>query len=136
MNKFITIILAIYSTFTFSDDFGCSKAVNSIEINYCAGVELENAEREMDAYLIKSKEHNSHDAELIKSIEDAQKAWLSYSDAHCESIYTKWREGAIRGAMHLSCKTKSTKMRTHEIWLNFLTYMDSTQLVLPEPKLN
>ncbi|PKG39136.1 lysozyme inhibitor LprI family protein [Psychromonas sp. Urea-02u-13] len=135
MNKFIILIFAIYSTFALSDNVDCTKAINTIEINYCAGVKLVNAEQEMNVYLAKSKEHNSYDAELIKSIEVAQKAWLLYAEAHCSSIYTMWREGTIRGVMHLSCQTKATKMRTHEIWSNFLTYMDSTPPVLPEPKL-
>jgi len=135
MTKFITLFFAIYSTFALSDEVDCTKAINTIEINYCAGVELQNAEHEMKAYLTKSKEHNSYDPELIKSIEVAQKAWLLYAGAHCDSIYTMWREGTIRGGMHLSCKTKITRMRTHEIWANFLTYMDSTPPVLPEPTL-
>ncbi|SFD51425.1 lysozyme inhibitor LprI family protein [Pseudoalteromonas denitrificans] len=135
MNKFIILIFAIYSTYALSDDIDCTKAINTIEINYCAGVELKNAKRQMEAYLTKSKEHNSYDLELIKSIEVAQEAWSLYTDAHCDSIYTMWREGTIRGVMHLSCKTKLTKARTHEIWTNFLTYMDSTPPVLPEPKL-
>lgn len=118
-----------------SDDFDCNKAITTIDINYCAGVDLRNSELEMATYLTKSKEHNSYDSELIKSIDIAQKSWSLYAEAHCDSIYTMWREGTIRGVMHLSCKTKITKLRTHEIWENFLTYMDSTPPVLPEPEL-
>ena len=50
-----------------------------------------------------------------------------------DSVYTQWRDGAIRGIMAISCKTKLTKQRTHDLWENFLTYMDSTPPVLPEP---
>jgi len=89
----------------------------------------------MEEYLAKSKEHHSHDFELIKSIDLAQKSWIAYAQSHCDSIYTMWREGTIRGGMHLSCKTKVTKERTHQIWANFLTFMDSTPPALPEPKL-
>jgi uncharacterized protein YecT (DUF1311 family) len=89
----------------------------------------------MSSYLTMSKEHNSYDPELIKSIDVAQKAWSLYAEAHCDSIYTMWREGTIRGVMHLNCKTKITKLRTHELWENFLTYLDSTPPVLPEPAL-
>jgi len=106
-----------------------------LKINYCAGVELDKAETEMNTYLTKSKEHNGYDMELVKSIELAQKAWTNYANAHCDAIYTQWREGSISGLMSLSCKTKVTKQRTHEIWANFLTYMDSTPAVLPEPEL-
>lgn len=135
MRKFFILLFGLHSTLALSDDVDCNKAINTIEINYCAGLVLENAELEMNAYLTKSKERNSDDSELIKSIDLAQTAWTSYAEAHCDSIYTQWREGTIRGVMYLSCKIKITKLRTHEIWANFLTYMDSTPPVLPEPKL-
>ena len=135
MNKFFILLFSIYSVNALSDDFNCDEAMTTPQVNYCAGVELEKAQHEMNAYLVKSKEHNNGDLELIKSINVAQKAWLLYADAHCDSIYTQWRDGTIRGVMSLSCKTKVTKQRTHEIWANFLAYIDSTPAVLPEPEL-
>jgi len=135
MIKLIFLVLSFYSTFALSDDIDCTKAISTIDINYCAGVKLVNAEKIMNEYLSESKKHNSNDPELIKSIEEAQKAWGLYADAHCDSIYSMWREGTIRGVMGLNCQTKLTKARTHEIWENFLTYMDSTPPVLPEPSL-
>lgn len=135
INKFFILLFFIYSVNALSDDFDCDKAMTTPQINYCAGVELEKVQLEMNTYLTKSKEHNNYDPELIQSISVAQKAWSLYAKAHCESIYTKWRDGTIRGVMFLNCKTKLTKQRTHEIWANFLTFMDSTSPVLPEPKL-
>lgn len=135
MNELFILLFSIYSVNALSDKFDCNEAMTTSQINYCAGVELEKAQHEMNAYLAKSKEHNNYDLELIKSINVAQNAWLLYANAHCDSIYTQWRGGTIRGVMSLSCKTKVTKQRTHEIWVNFLTYMDSTPAVLPEPDL-
>ncbi len=135
MNNFFILLFSIYSVNALSDDFDCNEAMTTLQVNYCAGAELKKAQYEMNAYLAKSKEHNNYDLELIKSINVAQNAWLLYADAHCDSIYTQWRDGTIRGVMSLSCKTKVTKQRTHEIWANFLTYMDSTPAVLPEPEL-
>ncbi|WP_137297824.1 lysozyme inhibitor LprI family protein [Psychromonas sp. SP041] len=134
MNKFIFLMFAIYSSFAVSDEIDCNNMISTLDINYCAGVELSKAELEMTAYLAKSKERNSDDKELIAAIDNAQQAWGVYIEAHCSSIYTMWRDGSIRGVMSLNCKTKLTKQRTHEIWSNFLTYMDSTPPVLPEPK--
>ncbi|MGY8869044.1 MAG: lysozyme inhibitor LprI family protein [Pseudomonadales bacterium] len=134
MNKYLFLLIWLYSTAILSDDFDCDKAMTTIEINHCAGLVLESAENEMSIYLLKSKAHHHYDPELIKSIEAAQKTWSAYAQAHCDSIYTMWREGSIRGVMYLSCKTNITKQRTHDIWFNFLTYMDSTPPVLPEPE--
>ena len=113
----------------------CENAMTTIEINHCASIKLESAQMELDKYLTASFEHNAYDAELVSSIKVAQDSWQTYQSAHCDSVYTQWRDGSIRGLMALSCKTKLTKQRTHEVWENFLTYMDSTPPVLPEPVL-
>ncbi|WP_454440976.1 lysozyme inhibitor LprI family protein [Vibrio bathopelagicus] len=139
MKKVLTVVLltCLPLLASASDDaIDCENAMNTIEINQCASIELETAQVELDQYLEASFEHNAYDAELVSSIRVAQDSWQAYMTAHCDSVYTQWRDGSIRGVMALSCKTKLTKQRTHEVWGNFLTYMDSTPPVLPEPKLN
>ena len=138
MKKALTVMLltCLPLLASASDDVvDCENAMNTIEINHCASIELEAAQVELDQYLEASFEHNAYDAELVSSIKMAQDSWQAYMTAHCDSVYTQWRDGSIRGLMALSCKTKLTKQRTHEVWENFLTYMDSTPPVLPEPKL-
>ncbi|MEZ8411712.1 lysozyme inhibitor LprI family protein [Vibrio splendidus] len=138
MKKVLTVVLltCLPLLASASDDaIDCENAMNTIEINQCAAIELESAQAELDKYLAASFEHNDYDAELVASIKKAQESWQAYMSAHCSSVYTQWRDGSIRGLMALSCKTTLTKQRTHEVWANFLTYMDSTPPVLPEPKL-
>ena len=138
MKKLISALIAVCFSFSALADEGvvdCENAMNTIEINQCAAIELESAQAELDKYLAVSFEHNAYDAELVESIKKAQESWQAYMTAHCDSVYTQWRDGSIRGVMALSCKTTLTKQRTHEVWANFLTYMDSTPPVLPEPKL-
>ncbi|MEZ9884624.1 lysozyme inhibitor LprI family protein [Vibrio splendidus] len=138
MKKVLTVVLltCLPLLASASDDvIDCENAMNTIEINQCAAIELESAQAELDKYLAASFEHNAYDAELVASIKKAQDSWQAYMSAHCNSVYTQWRDGSIRGLMALSCKTTLTKQRTHEVWANFLTYMDSTPPVLPEPKL-
>ncbi|CDU04303.1 conserved exported hypothetical protein [Vibrio coralliirubri] len=138
MKKLISALIAVCFSFSALADDGvvdCENAMNTIEINQCAAIELESAQAELDKYLAASFEHNAYDAELVASIKKAQESWQAYMTAHCDSVYTQWRDGSIRGVMALSCKTSLTKQRTYEVWVNFLTYMDSTPPVLPEPKL-
>ncbi|PTP84457.1 lysozyme inhibitor LprI family protein [Vibrio splendidus] len=138
MKKVLTVVLltCLPLLASASDDvIDCENAMNTLEINHCAAIELETAQAELDKYLAASFEHNDYDAELVASIKKAQESWQAYMSAHCSSVYTQWRDGSIRGVMALSCKTTLTKQRTHEVWVNFLTYMDSTPPVLPEPKL-
>ncbi|WP_083835117.1 lysozyme inhibitor LprI family protein [Alishewanella jeotgali] len=59
--------------------------------------------------------------------------WQAYRLSHCNSVYMQWRDGSIRGVMAFSCKTQLTKQRSHDIWKNFLSYMDGTPAILPEP---
>ncbi|OEF02025.1 hypothetical protein A136_05195 [Vibrio crassostreae 9ZC13] len=138
MKKLISALIAVCFSFSALADEGvvdCENAMNTIEINQCAAIELESAQAELDKYLAASFEHNAYEAQLVASIKKAQESWQAYMTAHCDSVYIQWRDGSIRGVMALSCKTRLTKQRTHEVWANFLTYMDSTPPVLPEPKL-
>ncbi|WP_150304560.1 lysozyme inhibitor LprI family protein [Pseudomonas saliphila] len=136
MKKCIAIMLAGLSFIVTAEDkpADCGNALTTLEINQCAAIELELAQSELAKYLEVSFEHNANDPELIESIKVAQQDWLEYMSSHCDSVYTKWREGTIRDVMAISCKTQLTEQRTHEVWANFLTYMDSTPPVLPEPK--
>ncbi len=125
----------MFSPFAFSSEVDCEKAFTTIDINYCLGLELEAAEKEMQRYLTKSLEHQNHDQELVQSIQQAQKLWEKYAEAHCDSVYTMWRGGTIRGAMAITCQMSLTQKRTHELWSQYLTYMDSTEPVLLEPQI-
>ncbi|MFZ3407972.1 lysozyme inhibitor LprI family protein [Vibrio chagasii] len=138
MNRLIPMLILMcfsYSVLAGENVVDCDNAMNTLEINHCAALDLESAQVELEKYLAASFEHNAEDTELVGAIKVAQESWQAYMTAHCDSVYTQWRDGSIRGLMALSCKTKLTKQRTHEVWENFLTYMDSTPPVLPEPKL-
>jgi uncharacterized protein YecT (DUF1311 family) len=111
----------------------CDNAINTLEINYCAKVKLDRAEAEMQRYLDKSIAQYTTDTHIIESINIAQLAWQSYSKSQCNSVFTMFRDGSMRVVMTLSCRTKLTQQRTHELWSQYLTYMDSSEPVLPEP---
>jgi uncharacterized protein YecT (DUF1311 family) len=136
MQKSISIALMTISCSTVSAevDLSCVDPINTLMVNHCATNELKVAKAELAHYLQASLEHNSNDPALLKSIKKAQQDWQIYATSHCDSIYTQWREGTIRGAMTINCQTQLNKHRTHELWANFLTYMDSTPPVLPEPE--
>ncbi|WP_407832178.1 lysozyme inhibitor LprI family protein [Vibrio rotiferianus] len=137
MKKCLITVLASLSFVVLADEktVDCDTAFTTIEINQCAAIELDAAKTELEKYLKVSLEHNSFDSKLVEAMKLAQADWETYMSSHCDSVYTQWRDGTIRGVMAISCKTKLTKQRTHELWENFLTYMDSTPPVLPEPSL-
>ena len=137
MKKSLIIALASLSFGVLADEktVDCDTAFTTIEINQCAAIELNAAKTELEKYLKASLEHNSFYSKLVEAMKLAQTDWETYMSSHCDSVHTQWRDGTIRGVMAISCKTKLTKQRTHELWENFLTYMDSTPPVLPEPSL-
>jgi uncharacterized protein YecT (DUF1311 family) len=129
------LIILIFSHSAFSgEELDCEKASTTIAINYCMHKDLVTAEKVMEDYLTMSLKQNAKDTLSISSIEKGQAAWLEYREAHCLAVYNTWREGTIRTAMELDCKLALTYQRTRVLWESFLTYMDSTQPVLPEPK--
>nr|WP_086939389.1 lysozyme inhibitor LprI family protein [Thaumasiovibrio occultus] len=138
MNKGLIILLTglSFGAFAAKDHVDCNNAMTTIEINQCAAIELASAQTQLDHYLAMSLEQKAHDPELVAAIKVAQQDWQAYMTSHCDSVYTQWRNGTIRGVMAISCKTKLTKQRTHTLWQSFLTYMDSTPPVLPEPSLD
>jgi len=134
MVKVITFLLMSVCSFaTMATSVNCDKALNTIEINYCAKVKLDKAETEMKRYLAKSIAQYTTDSNIVESINIAQSAWQSYSQSQCNSVFTLFRDGSLRVVMTLSCRTKLTEQRTHELWSQYLTYMDSSAPVLPEP---
>lgn len=135
MEKCLLLVLAAMSLSAVADDeeLDCNNIMNTLETNRCAAIELEVAEDDLTHYLETSVEHNAVDPVLVDAIKVAQKQWQAYAAAHCGSVYTQWRDGTIRGVMGITCRTRLTKQRTHDIWEDFLTYMDSTPPVLPEP---
>lgn len=131
----ICFLLLVFSSYSLAEneEFNCDKPLSTIEVNYCASVILELAKNELTLYLNTVYLHHNDDQILVDAIKQAQNAWENYSTFHCESVYTQWRDGSIRGIMAISCQTELTKQRTHDVWNNFLTYMDNSTPVLPEP---
>ena len=116
-----------------SEEPDCQNPLTTIEINRCTSLELEAAEMVMETYLAKSKERYARDLTIVRSIDEAQAAWLIYRQTHCGSVFNVWRQGTIRTVMSISCSIELTQQRTVEIWNSFLTYPDSTPPLLPAP---
>ncbi len=47
-----------------------------------------------------------------------------------------WAQGSVRGAMAGYCLLKQTRRRTYDLWDAYVTYVDTTPPILPEPKLS
>ncbi|MGN6279356.1 MAG: lysozyme inhibitor LprI family protein [Sphingomonas sp.] len=114
----------------------------TLDINACLAKQADAAQAKLDHYLTVSRHRLQSDGadpasdtpKLLAGFDAAETAWESYRDRQCDNIYVYWQGGTIRNAMALGCRISLTKERTHMIWKSYLTYMDSTPPVLPEPE--
>lgn len=135
MNKYLWVLMLLPLCSFGEEKVDCEKAFTTIEINICAKQEADRAYSDLENYLDKAKERYSSEKAVIDTLNKSQEAWLAYRKAHCDGVYEQWSGGTIRGAMFSDCMLRLTKLRTHIIWQDYLTYMDSTEPLLPEPKL-
>lgn len=123
-------------------DLDCDKAYTTLDINRCMAQEVKAAKEVMDTYLqavLKHKanwfgEDTNRSKRLLDEIQASQTQWQAYAKALCDAVYTNWEDGSIRTYMSLSCHKQQIQQRTHDLWKYFLTFMDSSDPVLPEPK--
>lgn len=121
------------------DDVRCDG--NTIQINQCLADELTAIEAEHQRYVAAARARLKHDADpgdpgsvkAVEGFEKAEAAWLAYRDAECGAVFDNWSGGTIRNAMAITCRATLTHLRTHTVWENWLTFMDSTPPVLLEP---
>ncbi|MBC3870529.1 lysozyme inhibitor LprI family protein [Undibacterium oligocarboniphilum] len=67
--------------------------------------------------------------ELIES----QEIWEKYLRKHCDYLYSR-EQGTARIRDSEECQMRLYDERTHEIWISYLTFLDSSKPVLPDPK--
>lgn len=135
MKQYCLLALLLFTTLSQAEETtNCQETQTTIEFNDCLIEELQKEKKILSKYVKASIERYKEVPELIAEINIAQRKWEEYVETHCDSIYTLWEEGSIRNAMALSCRIKLNKQRTHNLWSDFLTYMDSSPPVLPEPK--
>ena len=113
---------------------------NTIEINDCMSATLTKAQGDLDRYLAAARKRLKSEAAddagaaaALSDLDKVQAAWVAYSKADCDAVYDNWSAGTIRTAMALTCEINLTRQRTHTVWGEWLTYMDSTPPILPEP---
>ncbi|AOX15992.1 lysozyme inhibitor LprI family protein [Kozakia baliensis] len=115
----------------------CEQAQTTVQMEDCRAEDTRNAEKELQRYTqaaIKRIRHAGLPPQTLASFQKAMSAWAQYRRAECVAIYDKWSDGTIRGMKAQECLIHLTKTRTHEIWRNWLTFMDSKPSILPEPQ--
>jgi uncharacterized protein YecT (DUF1311 family) len=104
----------------------CANAVVQQDLNFCAAQEFHAADQVLNAqWNLTAAEMRSRD-ERIQSREDsrpgyfdqllaAQRAWLAYRDAHCDSEGYAARGGSMEALLVANCRTQLTIDRTEQL---------------------
>ena len=130
MRKILFILVLLQSSLVFALD--CDKAVTTPDINACEKIELDKVERTLNQVyqrVLKQMDKISRDpnnftnkSNLKKSFVDAQRLWIRFRKADCDTVYTYWSDGTIRGSMYLACMTSRANQRIKELKLYEETY--------------
>lgn len=112
----------------------CPDAVTTLDTNECFANLYETADKRRTEYFAAAVKREVENGDLLKQMRASEAAFEVYRDSECGAVWEAWKEGTIRTVMSLDCSIELTDRRTHDIWRNWLTYMDSTPPVLPEPR--
>lgn len=111
----------------------CENALTTIDMVQCKQVELEQIESILSGYLDASLQRYQ-DPEIRLLIDASQQHWLAYRKASCDAQYQIWREGSIRNLIAVTCLIEYTTHRTLQLWQDYLTDMERTDPILPDPR--
>jgi uncharacterized protein YecT (DUF1311 family) len=110
----------------------CERAISTPDVNACGQIELDKVElklnqvyqrvlKQMDE-ISREKSDFADKSKLKKSFVEAQRLWVKFRKADCDTTYTFWSDGTIRGAMYLSCMTSRAEQRIKELKMYEETY--------------
>ncbi len=92
----------------------CANALTQFEMNQCAAQEYQRADAELNRVYQQLVSVNKEDRQFIAKLRTAQKAWVSFRDAHMESIYPAPNSLAKYGSVFPMCYSLAQKELTVE----------------------
>lgn len=94
-------------------DIDCKKAQVQLELDYCAGKDLEAADKKLNEVYRKLMAGN--DAKSQALLKTAEKNWLAYRDSECEYETADSEGGTIHPMEGSICLAEKTKARIKEL---------------------
>ena len=123
----IATVLGIAATpFSAAQTPDCSDSaqMTQLAMNFCASEEFSAADAELNATWkivfpeIKSRAAGGDDnpqKDWPARVLEAQRSWITFRDAHCESVSFAYRGGSIEPLIFQTCRTDLTRQRTKQI---------------------
>lgn len=129
MKKLVLFGVAFFAmTFsTHAQNVDCGTAVSTYALQYCAGLELEKADAELNQTYSRASsaarrldsEFQSGPVPIKELLLQAQRAWIPFRDAACDAEASLAQGGTGQSLFYLECKTRITRQRTQDL-LRFL----------------
>lgn len=133
---FLLLCLSLYTLFSMAGDapasLDCANAISTPDINTCTKIELDKQELKLNQTyqrvlsvfdaLSKPPMQGADKSKLKKQLIEAQRLWVRFRKADCNTTYTFWSDGTIRGVMYLSCMIEKTNARIKELEAYEQTY--------------
>ncbi|GAB5347365.1 lysozyme inhibitor LprI family protein [Alteriqipengyuania sp. 357] len=99
----------------------CDNAMTQMAMNICAGREYQASDRELNAVWKKAASRAKETDKAVgggtqhRELLAAQRAWLTYRDAHCSFEANQYRGGSIMPLIRSTCLTALTEARTKQL---------------------
>jgi len=103
----------------------CADPVTQQDMNYCAALEWEEADAELNRQWRETvSEIQRLDAQTtpgdgrpgyFEQLLEAQRAWLTFRDGHCASVGYHARGGSLEPLLVANCRTALTRERTEQL---------------------
>lgn len=98
------------------DKTNCADSANltQSEMNHCAGLDYQAADDELNAVWAELRDRRGEGYSWDPILE-AQRAWVPFRDAHCESVAAPYEGGSIQPLIRSSCLADVTEQRTAQL---------------------
>jgi uncharacterized protein YecT (DUF1311 family) len=94
----------------------CADAKDQATMNLCADTAYKEADRALNAqYAATRKAIVAYDAEGDKLLITAQRAWVTFRDAHCAATSFAFKGGSMEPMVRASCLAATTEARTAQL---------------------
>ena len=103
-----------------AQEVDCARAVTQVDMNACARLDWEAADAELNlAYagaLVRAEAFDTHpEGRAEETLRAAQRAWVPYRDALCESEAALWDGGSAEPMVRSGCLAAVTRERTEDL---------------------
>lgn len=91
----------------------CARAKNQNEMNRCAAEQYQKADAELNR--VYQQTLAKLPADHQEKVKEAQRAWIPFRDAHCESESFTFNGGSMQPLIRANCLEATTRARTEQL---------------------